>query len=129
MDKKAVKTTTVTILPPAIVQYFDKKLLSKFDILEIYINKIPKLRGKMLKKYPINGKKLREFDRLVDLLRALYEWKKAKEAWSEKKENTIKEMPTLPVEACYNFRGEMGKVMGELISGAKDANCRPYSTI
>lgn len=100
---------TTTIVPPQIIQHFNRAILIVHDRWKRCLEQIEEYRAKAQKKYKSGGRKIREFEELIEIFKELYEWHKAQEAYIKAEKKEVLERPIVPTEAIYRLRGELGK--------------------
>jgi hypothetical protein len=100
---------TTTIVPPQIIQHFNRLLLIVHDRRKRCLEEIEECRAKAQAKYKAGGRKMREFEELLGIFKELYEWQKAQETYNKAEVKETMERPVIPIQAINRLRGELGK--------------------
>lgn len=100
---------TTSIMPALITQAYDRKLLSVYDRWEMTKESIAKWTENAKRKYMPNSRRMKEFEKHVEIFEKLYEWTKAEEAYLNAEDKQAAQRPIIPAEAIYSLCGKLGK--------------------
>ena len=108
---KKCETMTVTDIPPSVMHYFDRKLLS---------NAIPGMKypqyykmmyeDRILARYGKDSRAWKEYELIMQAYEEIYEWTKAEEAYEREEKKKELSRPVMSAETFYRVRGKLGKV-------------------
>lgn len=104
-----MSTATTSALPPLILQHFDSQLLTSAFGLENPEYYRQRYASEAQRRYKSGSRKMREFDKTLQLYEEIYEWKKTKEAYEKAADKAMATRPIIPYEAVYSFKGELGR--------------------
>lgn len=112
-NMQAEKWEMITLLPPAIIQTFNRALLLDYDRWKTTNQSIEMWREAAKKKYKVGGRRMSKFEELIEVFKELYGWQKAEgtyiEQEREKPKTHMAQRPAVPVEAIHRLRGQLGK--------------------
>ena len=109
---KKYETTTVTDIPPLVMHYFDRKLLS---------NPMPGMKSaqyyqfmyedRILARYGKDSRAWKEYELIMQAYEEIYEWTKAQEAYDKETKKEVLQRPVMAAETYHRVRGVLGKVL------------------
>mgnify|MGYP000482219045 CR=1 FL=1 len=92
-----------SIIPPEIIQHYDKKLLNEFDLLTPEDLR-KKYTSEVERKYKKNSLKHKKYEFYMKVYEALCEWKEASKNHKKESAKEKKKRPTLPAAELHKFK-------------------------
>lgn len=89
--------------------HFSSTLLADYDGWAWIRNSISKWMMWAKKRYKADGRRMRDFQKHIEIFEELYEWQKAQEAYNKAENKKHAERPVVPSKAINRLCGRLGK--------------------